>query len=323
MRKYSIFRIPADLAPEQRRERRRMLAQLGIAWLAMMQVMMFAFPGYLRSESMSVETLETLDKAIYLMNWAGFMLTVPVMLYSALPIWRGAWNSIRYGRVGMDIPVAVGILIAFVPSVHTTWTGRGEVYFDSVTMFVAFLMSARYLELCAQQSVDRSAGKGEQYTLIEAFRTHITQNANRLAFWFIVIQVSLAIGLGIVWFMYRPEHALAVVVALFVMSCPCALSMAVPTAVAAAQSGLSACPAQREVEITDLVQNTRKISLQNLHGSIAWHFLMTPLAAVGLVQPWLAAIAMFVSSIAVGINSMRVYRQRVRASYAAAPHSLV
>src|SRR5690625_5104130 len=323
MRKYSIFRIPADLVSEQRQQRRRMLAQLGLAWLAMMQVMMFAFPGYLRSESMSVETLETLDKAIYLMNWAGFMLTVPVMLYSALPIWRGAWNSIRYGRVGMDIPVAVGILIAFVPSVHTTWTGRGEVYFDSVTMFVAFLMTARYLELCAQQSVDRSADKGEQYTLIEAFRTHITQNADRLAFWFIVIQVSLAIGLGIVWFMYRPEHALAVVVALFVMSCPCALSMAVPTAVAAAQSGLSACPAQREVEITDLVQNTRKISLQNLHGSIAWHFLMTPLAAVGLVQPWLAAIAMFVSSIAVGINSMRVYRQRVRASYAAAPHSLV
>src|SRR5690625_7781103 len=98
MRKYSIFRIPADLAPEQRRERRRMLAQLGIAWLAMMQVMMFAFPGYLRSQSMSAETLETLDKAIYLMNWAGFMLTVPVNLYSALPIWRS--EERRVGKEG-------------------------------------------------------------------------------------------------------------------------------------------------------------------------------------------------------------------------------
>lgn len=323
MRTYSIFKIPDHLGKAERRARRHMLAQLGLAWLGMMQVMMFAFPGYLRSESMSAENLATLDKAIYMMNWAGFALTVPVVFYSALPIWRGAWRSLKERRVGMDIPVALGILVAFIPSIHTTWTGRGEVYFDSVVMFVAFLMSARYLELCAQQSVDRSADKGEQYTLIEAFRTHITQNANRLAFWFIVIQVSLAVGLGVVWFMYRPEHALAVIVALFVMSCPCALSMAVPTAVAAAQSGLSACPAQREVEIKDLVQNTRKISLQNLHGSIAWHFLMTPLAAVGLVQPWLAAIAMFVSSIAVGINSMRVYRQRVRASYAAAPQSLV
>lgn len=323
MRKYSIFRIPADLAPEQRRERRRMLAQLGIAWLAMMQVMMFAFPGYLRSESMSAETLDTLDKAIYIMNWAGLLLTMPVVLYSALPIWKGAWHSIRRGRVGMDIPVAVGILIAFFPSVHTTWTGRGEVYFDSVTMFVAFLMTARYLELCAKQSVDRSANRGEQYSLIESFRVHITHNANRLAFWFIVIQVALAVLLGIAWFIYRPEHALAVVVALFVMSCPCALSMAVPTAVAAAQSGLSACPAQREIEVKELVRNTRKISLQNLHGSIAWHFLMTPLAAVGLVQPWLAAIAMFVSSIAVGLNSLRVYRHRVRTAYTPTPQSTV
>src|SRR5690625_7867502 len=123
-----------------------MLAQLRIAWVAMMQVMMFAFPGYLRSQSMSAETLETLDKAIYLMNWAGFMLTVPVILYSALPIWRGAWLSIRQGRVGMDIPVAVGILIAFITSVRTSWKGQCEFYFESVTMYWEFMMMALYLD---------------------------------------------------------------------------------------------------------------------------------------------------------------------------------
>lgn len=319
MRTYSIFKIPDHLSEAQRRARRHMLAQLGLAWLAMMQVMMFAFPGYLRSESMSAENLETLDKAIYMMNWAGFALTVPVMFYSALPIWRGAWQSLKARRVGMDIPVALGILIAFIPSVHATWTGRGEVYFDSVSMFVAFLLTARYLELCAQQSV----GKDSRHSLIEQFRQSITRDANRLAFWFVVIQISLAILLGIVWFIYRPEHALAVVVALFVMSCPCALSMAVPTAVAAAQSGLTACPARKENEIEIVIKGTRRISLQNLHGSIAWHFLMTPLAAIGLVQPWLAAIAMFVSSMAVGANSLRVYRQRVRFGHEAASHTAV
>lgn len=319
MRTYSIFKIPAHLSEAARRSRRHMLAQLGLAWLAMMQVMMFAFPGYLRSESMSAETLDTLDKAIYMMNWAGFALTVPVVFYSALPIWRGAWRSIKSRRVGMDIPVALGILVAFIPSIHTTWTGQGEVYFDSVTMFVAFLLSARYLELCAQQSVDENTKHG----LIEVFRQSITQDANRLAFWFVVIQISLAVLLGIVWFIYRPEHALAVVVALFVMSCPCALSMAVPTAVAAAQSGLTACPAKKENEIRAVIKGTRRISMQNLHGSIAWHFLMTPLAAIGLVQPWLAAIAMFVSSVAVGLNSLRVYRQRLRFSYKSTQHTMV
>lgn len=319
MRTYSIFRIPPDLSQAQRKARKHMLAQLGLAWLAMMQVMMFAFPGYLRSESMSAENLATLDKAIYMMNWAGFALTMPVVLYSAVPIWRGAWQSIRSRRVGMDIPVALGILVAFIPSVRATWTGHGEVYFDSVAMFVAFLLTARYLELCARQSIDR----GKQHNLIEVFREHITQDSNRLAFWFVLIQVLLAIILGVAWFIYRPDYALAVVVALFVMSCPCALSMAVPTAVAAAHSGLTACPAQQESDVQALIKNTRRISLQNLHGSVAWHFLMTPLAAVGLVQPWLAAIAMFVSSIAVGVNSLRVYRQRVRKHYATTPHTMI
>src|SRR5690625_1095057 len=319
MRTYSIFKIPDHLGETERRARRQMLAQLGLAWLAMMQVMMFAFPGYLRSESMSAENLATLDQAIYMMNWAGFALTVPVVFYSALPIWRGAWRSLKERRVGMDIPVALGILVAFIPSIHTTWTGRGEVYFDSVTMFVAFLLSARYLELCAQQSVDEQSRHG----LIETFRKSISQDANRLAFWFVVVQISLAILLGIVWFIYRPEHALAVVVALFVMSCPCALSMAVPTAVAAAQSGLTACPAKKTAEVELVIRGTRRISMQNLHGSIAWHFLMTPLAAVGLVQPWLAAIAMFVSSMAVGVNSLRVYRQRLRFGYEPTQHTMV
>lgn len=319
MRTYSIFRIPDHLSEKQRRQRKHLLAQLSLAWLAMMQVMMFAFPGYLRSESMSAENLATLDKAILMMNWAGFALTMPVILYSALPIWRGAWRSIRRREVGMDIPVALGILVAFIPSVRTTWTGHGEVYFDSVTMFVAFLLTARYLELCARQSIDQ----GDQHKLVEQFRALITKRSNRMAFWFVTIQVGLAILLGIVWFIYRPEHAIAVVVALFVMSCPCALSMAVPTAVAAAHSGLTANPARQPEEVNTLIVSTRRISLQNLNGSIIWHFLMTPLAAIGLVQPWLAAIAMFVSSMVVAINSLRVYRQRVRLQYNAAPHSLV
>src|SRR5690606_11794785 len=123
--------------------------RLALAWLMMMQVMTLAFPGYLRSDSMQPDTLETLDAAIYIMNWAALALTMPIMIYSAVPIWQGAYQSLKNKHIGMDIPVALGIIVAFVPSVITTWTGEGEVYFDSVTMFVAFLLTARYLELCA------------------------------------------------------------------------------------------------------------------------------------------------------------------------------
>ncbi|MGO3892091.1 MAG: P-type ATPase [Paenalcaligenes sp.] len=311
MRAYSIFTIPAGLSDEQRRQRKHMLARLGLAWLAMMQVMMFAFPGYLRSETMEPDSLALMDKAIFIMNWAALLLTVPVMMYCAQPIWTGAWNSLKNFKVGMDVPVALGIVVAFIPSVVSTWQGQGEVYFDSVSMFVAFLLTARYLEFCARQSISR----GQSFDRVEQFRAGISVRANTLAFWFVLIQVILALVLGVVWFFYQPEHAVAVMVALFVMSCPCAMSMSVPTAVAAAQAGLMVHPAQSEADISALIQRTEHISKQNLYGSIVWHLLMTPLAAVGLVSPWVAAVSMLLSSLLVALNSWRIYRQRISGNH--------
>lgn len=310
MRAYSIFSISSELPESQRLQRKHMLARLGLAWLAMMQVMMFAFPGYLRSESMAPDNLALLDTAIHYMNWAGLLLTVPVMTYCASPIWKNAANDLAKGKIGINIPVALGIIVAFIPSVLTTFRGYGEVYFDSVTMFVAFLLTARYFELCARQSLDRN----QSFQHIEKFRVSISTKANTLAFWFVFIQVALALILGVVWFYYQPDHAVAVMVALFVMSCPCAMSMAVPTAAAAAQAGLTANPTHNEFEILQLTKLTEKIAKQNLYGSIAWHLLMTPLAAIGLVSPWVAAVSMLLSSLLVAFNSWRIYRHRVGVS---------
>lgn len=308
MRAFSIFSTPNGLSGDDRQKRRHMLARLGLGWLAMMQVMMFAFPGYLRSESMAPDNLQLLDQAIFMMNWISLVLTVPVMLYCAWPVWGGASRQLLRGRVGMDVPVALGIVAAFIPSVHATWTGHGEVYFDSVTMFVAFLLTARYLELCARQSVDG----GEAHRLIEQFSAAVSGRANQLAFWFVAVQVALAFIVGAAWYVYAPQHAIGVMVALLVMSCPCAMAMSVPTAVAAAHAGLSAVPARSEDEVLRLIQAAGRVARQNLYGSVAWHLLMVPLAAAGWVAPWLAAISMLLSSLAVAANSWRLFRRQTR-----------
>ncbi|MCH4224181.1 hypothetical protein ACYB9R_06040 [Alcaligenes aquatilis] len=308
MRAYSIFSLPKPLTDEQRSRRRHTLARLGLSWLAAMQVMMFAFPGYMRSFSTRAEDIESLSQVIVLMNWAGLCLTMPVVLYCAWPILKGAVKSLSEGRVGMDVPVALGIVGAFLPSVYNTWTQQGEVYYDSVTMFVAFLLTARYLELCARQSVTQSAS----HDLIERFRQSVTGHANTLAFWFVSIQLVLAAAFGLVWYWMDPSHVVPVVVAMLVMSCPCAMSMSVPSAVASAHAGLLARPAKSEFEVVQLTQQTGRIARQNLYGSIVWHLLMTPLAALGIVAPWLAAVSMLVSSLAVAANSWRIYRSRSR-----------
>jgi cation transport ATPase len=310
MRAFSIFSTPQGLSDAARQKRRHMLARMGLAWLAMMQVMMFAFPGYLRSNDMAPDNLELLDQAIFIMNWISMVLTVPVMLYCASPVWGGAFSRMLQGRVSMDVPVALGIIAAFIPSAYATWVGHGEVYFDSVTMFVAFLLTARYLELCARQAI----GAGGAHAIIEEFRVAVSQRANQLAFWFVVVQLGLAFLVGAIWYIYAPERAIAVMVALLVMSCPCAMAMSVPTAVAAAHASLSARTGASDFMVVRLSQATGVVARQNLYGSVAWHFLMVPLAAIGLVAPWVAAISMLLSSLAVAANSWRLFRRQVRMS---------
>lgn len=309
MRAKSIFAVPASLPDADRQQRRHALVRLSLAWLAMMQVMMFAWPGYLRHESMPADALETLDWAIVLMNWASFALTVPVVLYSAWPIWRHAGANLRQGRAGMDVPVALGIIAAFIPSVHATYTGRGEVYFDSVTMFVAFLLTARYLELCARQSFGGAGAAGRRHARVEAQRMELGARADRVASRFVLVQVALALAAAAGWAYIDPAHSIPVMVALLVMSCPCAMSMAVPTAMASAHSALSAHPDMPESALDALLAEARRKARHNLYGSLVWHLLMTPLALIGWVTPWLAAITMLVSSLAVAYNSWRLCRR--------------
>ena len=283
-----------------RSARRHMLARTGLAWLVMMQVMMLAFPGYLRHGARAPDAQQSLEQAIVLMNWLSLILCVPLVLYCAWPVWRGAWRALSRWRVGMDMPVALGILAAFVPSVVATWRDAGEVYFDSVSMFVAFLLTARFLETCARQAVSGQARGGSDAELLHA--------ADRLAFRFVCAQILLAVLVGLYWWNVQPDQAVAVTVALLVMSCPCALSMSVPAALAARHAASLRAGDAGVPDAAALDRAMRRVARQNLHGSLAWHLLMAPLAACGWVQPWVAAITMLLSSLAVAANAWRLSR---------------
>lgn len=128
-----------------RRERRSALWRVFVAGLGMMQVMMYAIPTYLAGEG------EMHADIGGLLRWASLLLTLPVVMYSAAPFFFGAVRDLSRWRVGMDVPVALGVAVAFLASVWATFTASGAVYFDSVTMFVFFLQAGRYLEMTARQ----------------------------------------------------------------------------------------------------------------------------------------------------------------------------
>ncbi|WP_374363599.1 heavy metal translocating P-type ATPase [Pseudoduganella danionis] len=143
---YAAYPYDAARHSEQQQQAQRTLGrQLFVAGLSMMQVMMYVAPAYMAEDG----TLD--DNMAQLMRWASLLLTAPAIFYSALPFWRGAWSSLRARALGMDVPVALGIAAAFGASVLATFQGGGEVYYDSVTMFIFLLLCSRYLELRARR----------------------------------------------------------------------------------------------------------------------------------------------------------------------------
>ncbi len=315
-----------------RRSGRMLLWRLLVAAFCMMQVMMYATAEYLAGPG------DITDDQLVLLRWAQWMISIPVMLFAAWPILRSAWRSLKARTLGMDVPASLGILLAFGASTVSTFNGQGEVWFDSVTMFVFFLLLARYVEAWARgratahlESLDRRLpatamrADGASFTEVPAARlaqgdrirvapgetfpadgtvldgdttadesiltgeslpagktvgdavvagsvnlsasvdllvTHAPGDstvarirdliavaaqtrpdwvrvADRWAAWFLAVVLLLAAGSWMLWQSVDPHRALSVAIAVLIVTCPCALSLAAPAAMLSATAGLA------------------------------------------------------------------------------------
>jgi len=336
---YEAWPFEPSLSIERaKKERRQLLTRLGVAVLGMMQVMMYAWPTYVGADITPEFNL--------LLGWTSWALTVPVIVYSAGPIFQAAWRSIRsFGQthlLGMDVPIALAIGLAFIAGTINLMTGAGQSYFDSITMFVAFILAARYVELLARQdahggaealakqlpatceralsypasqvievvpvvncnpgevlrvspgevvpadgilienpsALDESLLTGESkpvekkigdrvyagtHNILNPFfmRIHAVGQSTRIAgiaslldqallakpvmlslaekwaTYFVGFLLLSAFISSAIWWYFDPSKAWTVLVSVLVASCPCALSLAVPTAMAAAQGAVT------------------------------------------------------------------------------------
>jgi Cu2+-exporting ATPase len=367
-------------------ERRTAQWRLFVAGFGMMQVMMYAVPVYMAIEGEMAADIEQL------MRWASLLLTLPVMFYSAAPFFRNAWRDMKFRRVGMDVPVALGIGVAFAASVWATLVAAGEVYFDSVTMFVFFLLTGRYMEMMARQKAARGVeamakalpafcerlphwpgGDAERVavanlvaddcvrikpgetipgdgTVLEgnsssdeslltgeslpvpkrvgdpvtggsinvgsplvvrlervgeatrlasirrlmeqaaAEKPALVQLADRIAMRFVAVLLVLAVATWLYWWNTDPSQALWIFVAVLVVSCPCALSLATPAALTVATGALA-----REGVLV-----TRGHAIETLARADRWIFDKTGTLTVGRpavvelrLAPGAAAAAVF------------------------------
>ena len=138
---------------QRQAETRKVLWQWAVAGFCMMQVMMYAAPEYVEGGA------DIPWDSLQLLHWAGWVLSLPVLIFSCAPYWKSAWQDLKARRMGMDLPVALGMAITFGISTLATFEPKGwwgaTVYFDSFTMFVFFLLTGRWLTLRLR---DRTAG---------------------------------------------------------------------------------------------------------------------------------------------------------------------
>ncbi|MFT7460900.1 MAG: Cu2+-exporting ATPase, partial [Planctomycetota bacterium] len=130
-----------QLDDEQKYQWRR----LGLAGVLGMQVMMLSIALYVGDEY----GIEARFRTFF--TWVSLLLTTPVIFYSAQTFFSRAWRDLRLKRTGMDVPVSFGIIIAFSSSIWATTTGVGQVYYDSIVMFIFLLLCARYFEFRARR----------------------------------------------------------------------------------------------------------------------------------------------------------------------------
>jgi len=128
----------------QKLRRRRSTEKLIFAGAIGMLVMNFSLATYFMTPP---DGGDGLPYWITIGRWTSVFLTSLIMAYSGQEFFAGAWGDLRNRRLGMDIPVVLGLFFAFTGSLYTTITGVGEVYFDSIAMFVFFLLLARRYEL--------------------------------------------------------------------------------------------------------------------------------------------------------------------------------
>jgi Cu2+-exporting ATPase len=328
------------------RERRRALRAVGVSGVIAMQVMMLAVADY--AGVLGAGAIDTGYRTLLL--WAQMILASVAVFTCAGTFFEGARRALRSRHVTMDVPVALAIALAWGASVLVLVSGGtahgAHVWFDSVTMFIFLLRTARWVELDVRHRfagadrslagllpalahredargavdlptdlldagdrirvrpgeiapadgvvvegsarVDRSALTGESVPVpatsgspVEAGsrvldgalvleverraadsavagipalldrargrRARVAGLADRAARWLLGGVLLACAAAGLAWSLVDPARAFEVVLATLIATCPCALSLATPTALAAATTRLR----RRGILVTD------------------------------------------------------------------------
>lgn len=136
---------------------RALLMRLAVAGFAMMNVMLLSVANW------SGATDNTRD----MFHWISALIALPTIVFSGQVFFASAWSALRVGRLNMDVPISLAIILAAAMSVYETANGGDHAYFDAALSLTFFLLAGRYLDH-RTRSVARSAA--QELTALEVPR---------------------------------------------------------------------------------------------------------------------------------------------------------
>ncbi len=136
---------------------RALLMRLAVAGFAMMNVMLLSVAVWSGATEATRE----------MFHWISAAIALPTIAFSAQPFFSNAWAALRVGRLNMDVPISLAIVLAAAMSVYETMQGGAHAYFDAALSLTFFLLGGRYLDH-RTRSIARSAA--EVLTALEVSR---------------------------------------------------------------------------------------------------------------------------------------------------------
>jgi heavy metal translocating P-type ATPase len=117
-----------------------------IAAFCAFNVMMFSYPVY-------ASYFDASDLGVgQMLAWLCLAASLPVITYCAWPIYRRFWLSLQWGLMGMETLVTLGVAASFGLSLYGLWKGTNEIYFDTLTVIITFVLLGKIIETRAKFS---------------------------------------------------------------------------------------------------------------------------------------------------------------------------
>lgn len=134
-------------ATETDKQGRDLLMRIGVSGFAMMNIMLLSVAVWSGAEAATRD----------MFHWISAAIALPTVVFAGQPFFTSAVGSLKAGRLGMDVPISLALILASAISVYETMHSGHHAYFDAAVMLTFFLLTGRYLDYRTRASARSAA----------------------------------------------------------------------------------------------------------------------------------------------------------------------